>query len=100
MIHYIHRNKGKTPMFDEDFDTLDTAQLASDAHEAQDIYNEALDECIQHGLDPRAVFPAALTTVLLALLQNAKCDEDAIMVANQCMANAMLLNDAEHATYH
>ena len=100
MLHYIHRNKGEMSMFDEEFDALDTAQLANDAHEAQDIYNEALDECIQHGLDPRAVFPAALTSVLLALLQNSKCDEDAIMVANQCMANAILLNDAAQATYH
>jgi len=74
--------------------------LPYDAIEAADIYAEALRECIEHGLDPRAVFPAALTTVLIALFENSHSDKDALFVAHQCIANAMVVKTLDKAVIH
>jgi len=78
----------------------DDIHLNSDAIEAADIYEEALQECIEHGLDPRAVFPAALTTVLIGLFETSNSDKDALYVANQCIANAMVVKTLEKAVIH
>lgn len=67
--------------------------LYAEAETTIEIFQDALEECYEHNLNPNVLFTTALQTVLFAMFESAKDKNNAAEAAQHCITAALMLSD-------
>jgi len=91
-IKYLHRCEVQM--------TEDVNKMIHDAQITNEIFSDAIDECIDNDIDPTILFTTALQTILLTMFNATQNKESAISAAQFCITAADIMDEQQNSRIH